>query len=210
MARNPIEIEMRGLQTPRERVWASILALRAGFSIGTVQDACSPMVPYKCVGDYFSDLLAAGYIKRVRKGSHIPGRTGVVKTQDQYDLVKEQFEAPRLKDGRPVTKGEGVLAMWRVMKVLQKNFSAKEVQQNASQNGVVVELKSAQMYIGALAQAGYLKQLPSARYEARYTLVRNTGPKPPAITRHKCVFDRNTGEFAYLETAQEVCDAAAD
>lgn len=206
MARSPIEIEVKGLQTPRERVWASILALRTGFSTVTVQDGCKPMVPYKCVDDYFRDLVAAGYIRRAAKGSHIPGRTGVVKTPDQYELVKSPFEAPRLKNGKPVTKGDGVLAMWRVMKVLQKNFSAREVQQSASQNGVVVSLVSARMYVQALAQTGYLKPLPS-KGEHRYMLVRNTGPKPPAITRQRCVFDRNTGEFASLENAQEVCDA---
>lgn len=204
--RRPIEQEIRGLQTPRERIWAAIRGLKKGFTHMSVQDACNPLVPLTCVEDYFKDLEKARYIKRTAAGRVTRGSQRVA---DEYELVKDQFEAPRLSDGKPVTQGLGVLAMWRAIKVLQKGFDYQDVAKAASQGSFQVKPQAAKTYVNLLARAGYFRVLQAAKpgTPARYALVRNTGPHAPAITRRKCVFDRNTGEFAELETAQEVCDA---
>lgn len=208
--RAPIDKEVRALQTPRERVWAAIRKLRKGFTIMSVQDHCAPMVTLTCVDDYFEDLAAAGFIQRVKRGAKVPGR----QQPDVYDLVREQFEAPRLSGGKPVTQGLGVLAMWRAMKVLQKGFDYRDIAAAASMDGFEVKVQAAKSYVLLLARAGYFRELQPAKRKpgtpARYALARNTGPHAPAITRRKCVFDRNTGEFSELETAQEVCDALAE
>lgn len=203
--RRPIEQEVKGLQTPRERVWSAIRSLKKGFTAMTVQDHCNPMVLLSCVDDYLEDLALAGVIRCVRKGVRVPGR----QQPDVYDLVKDQFDAPRLKNGKPVTQGLGVLAMWRAIKVLQKGFDYHEVARAASTDGFEVKPQTAKSYVAVLARAGYFRVIRPAKpgTPARYALARNTGPHAPAITRRKCVFDRNTGEFAELETAQEVCDA---
>lgn len=211
--RKPIEAEVRGLQTPRERIWAAIRSMRAfsnaPFTQCQVQDACHPMVLLSAVDDYFEDLERAGFIQRAGKGKPIKGMPRHVTTGIEYRLVKDQFEAPRLSGGKPVTQGMGTLAMWRAMKVMQKGFDHNEVAKAASQDGFVVKAGTAKTYVLALARAGYFQQLKPARpgTPARYRLVNNTGPHAPAITRRKCIFDRNTGTFAELETAQEVCDA---
>lgn len=203
--RRPIEREVRGLQTPRERVWAAIRSLRKGFTHLTAQDHCAPMVLLTCVEDYFEELEKAGYIKRVAKGRSVNGGQ---READRYDLVKDQFEAPRLSGGKPVTQGLGVLAMWRAIKVLQRGFDYQDVAKAASQDAFEVKPQAAKAYVNALARAGYFRELRASKpgTPARYALARNTGPHAPAITRRKCVFDRNTGQFAELETAQEVCD----
>jgi hypothetical protein len=207
--RKPIEHEVRGLRTPRERVWAAIRALKKGFTTLTVQDACKPMVLLTCVEDYFDELEAAGYIKRVGPGDRVAGRAPCIIDGRKFDLVKNQFDAPRLnKGGKAVTQGTGVLAMWRAMKVMQRGFDHNDVAKAASQDGFVVKVATAKTYLLALARAGYFQQLKPAKpgTPARYRLLKNTGPHAPAITRRKCVFDRNTGTFAELETPQEVCD----
>lgn len=207
--RKPIEHEVRGLRTPRERVWAAIRTLKKGFTVLTVQDACAPMVLLSCVEDYFGELEAAGFIKKTGPGDRVAGRAPCVTKGRKFDLVRDQYDAPRLNNGgKAVTQGAGVLAMWRAMKVLQKGFDHNEVAQAASQDGFVVKVSTAKTYLHALARAGYFQELKPARAgtPARYRLARNTGPHAPAITRRKCVFDRNTGAFAELESAQEVCD----
>lgn len=210
--RKPIEREMRSLQTPRDRVWAAIRALRAisnkPFTQVTVQDHCNPMVLLSAVDDYFEDLERAGFIARVAPGKPIKGMPRHVTTGIEYRLVKDQFEAPRVSNGAAVTMGMGVLAMWRAMKVMQKGFDHNDVAQAASQDGFIVKGATAKTYVNALARAGYFQELKPARpgTPARYRLARNTGPHAPAITRRKCVFDRNTGTFAELESVQEVCD----
>jgi hypothetical protein len=212
--RKSIEVEVRGLMTPRERIWAAVLsfgrvpATGKPFTQGQAQDRCNPMVPISAVDDYFEDLERGGYIARVSAGKPIKGMPAHVTSGIEYRLVKEQYEAPRLAAGRTVTMGIGVLAMWRAMKVLQKGFDHHEIARAASQEGLVVKTSAAKAYVNALARAGYFQVLRAGKpgTATRYRLAKNTGPHAPAITRRKCVFDRNIGSFVELETAQEVCD----
>jgi len=208
--RKPIEQEVRGLQTPRERIWAAIRVMKKGFTRQTVQDRCEPMVPFTAVHDYFDALVAAGFIVKAGGGDRRAGsRSPAIRAELQYDLVKDQFDAPRLDAaGKSVTQGIATLAMWRAMKVL-KAFDYKDVAAAASANGLEVKPLTAKTYVVLLARAGYFQTLKEAKpgTPARYRLAKNTGPHAPAITRRKCVFDRNTAQFAELETAQEVCDA---
>ncbi len=208
MPRKPIEVELKGLQTPRERVWSAVRKLKGGeFSLWDAQEACEPMVDFATAETYFQELEQAGYLKRVSGGAIVPKR-GAQRSRPMFVLAKEQFEAPRLTDGKAVTQGLGVLAMWRGMRIA-KTFSHHDIAAAASQGGMVVKLQTAKSYVLALAQAGYLTVVKPGRpaHATVYRLTRNTGPHAPAVTRRKCVFDRNTGTFAELETAQEVCDA---
>lgn len=208
MSRSPIEKERRGLQTPRERMWGAMLKLRKGFTTWSVQDATSPVVGFDATKDYLRELEAAGFVRQTGGGEILPGQ-GARRSRPTFDLIKAPAIAPQLSGGKKVTQGTGVLAMWRAMKVLSKGFDATELARAASIEGVLVVPRiTADSYAHALAKAGYLRPLapPKTGTATRWRLVRNTGAHAPAVTRRKCVFDRNTGEFAELETAQEVCD----
>ncbi|WP_454908408.1 hypothetical protein [Variovorax gossypii] len=205
--RKPIEYERRGMQMPRERMWDAILKLRKGFTAWDVQDATQPVVGFDATRDYFVELETAGYIKRTG-GGELTGH-GARRTRPTFDLVKVSNTAPQLSRGKKVTQGTGVLAMWRAMKILRKGFSAQDLANAASIDGVfTVPRITADSYAHALAKAGYLAPLakPKTGVATRWRLVRDSGPHAPAITKRKGVFDRNTGTFAELETAQEVCD----
>lgn len=211
MSRKPINVELRGLKTPRERVWEAMLKLCPqanagdGFDKTKVQDHCDPMVSWTLVDDYFDDLEKAGFLKRV-------GGTGVSKgvmgKPIQFVLTKRQGEAPRIsRKGASVSQGSGQEAMWRAMKVLP-TFDYTDIAKAATLGTLVVTPQTAKAYVVHMARAGYLGTVRPAKpgTPARHRLEKNTGPHAPAITRRKVVFDRNTGEFANLQTAQEVCD----
>jgi hypothetical protein len=209
MSRKPIKLELRGLKTPRERVWAAIMVLavtdKSGFDRMTIQDLCVPMVGLSVVEDYTEDLVDAGYLERVPGTG---GRRGVLQTPLQLRLLKPQSDAPRVcRAGKKVTQGSGTEAMWRAMKVLP-SFDYVDIAKAATLGTVVVNPQTAKTYVLQLAKAGYLSTLRAGKpgTPARYRLDRNTGPAAPAITRKKVVFDRNTGESVSLQTPQEVCD----
>lgn len=210
MSRRPINVELRGLQTPRERVWAAIMLLHgstfsSGFSLETIQDNCNPMVSLSLVDDYVEDLVKGGYLKKVPGTG---GRKGVLQQPMLFTVAKPQGTAPRVTvNGAKVSQGSGAEAMWRAMKVLSV-FDYKDIARAATLGELVVSPATAKTYVAHLARAGYLGTMKPARpgTPARHRLDKNTGPQAPAITRMKVVFDRNTGEFANLQTAQEVTD----
>ena len=211
MSRRPINLELRGLETPRERVWAAITRLHQsklfpeGYSLETIQDHCEPMVGLTMVDDYVECLVKGGYLTKVPGTG---GRKGVLQQPMLYTLAKPHGVAPRLDyAGKKVSMGNGNQAMWQAMKVLG-SFDYKDIAKAATLNELVVSPGTAKSYVAHLARAGYLATLRPAKpgTPARHRLDKNTGPHAPAITRMKVVFDRNTGEFANLQTAQEVTD----
>lgn len=206
MARKPIDLEFRGLRTPRERVWAAVLAAPARFTPMQVQDLCNPMVQLEALKDYLDGLANAGYL--VRAGGGQPMKKGRGLTEIEYQVVKRPAEAPRVtRQGQPVTQGTATLSMWRAMKVL-KVFDWHELAVAATLNTCIVKPATAKAYCKLLTQAGYLQVVRAGKpgMAAKLRLAKNTGPHAPAITRRKVVFDRNVGSFVDLETAQEVCD----
>lgn len=209
MSRKPINIELRGLKTPRERVWEAMLSLDKDgmeFDKTGVQDRCNPMVSWTLVDDYFDDLEKAGYLKRVEGSGQ---KKGVLQTALRFTLARRRpGDAPRVSvTGEKVTQGGGTEAMWRAMKVLP-SFDYTDIAKAATLGTLVVKPQTAKSYVVHLARAGYLVTLRPAKpgTPARHRLDKNTGMHAPAITRMKVVFDRNTGTFAHLQTAQEVCD----
>lgn len=211
MSRKPIQLEIKGLKTPRERVWEAMLKLSAAPHTGSfdktkVQDYCEPMVSWTSVDDYFDDLEAAGYLVRVGGTSPIRGQMG---TPIQFKLTKKPGEAPRVsrRKGTKVIQGSGNDAMWRAMKVLP-TFDYLDITRAATMGSLVVKPQTAKSYVLLLAQAGYLTTVKASRpgVPGRFRLTRNTGMHAPAITRMKVVFDRNVGDFVSLQTPQEVCD----
>jgi len=205
MARRPIEHEVAGLQTPRERVWRAIRKLRT-FTLVQLQDATIPLVPFLACESYVHWLVTAGYLG-TSEAHRTKGGDGKYSEQT-YRLLKDAFEAPRVtRAGEPVSQGMATLAMWRAMKALRE-FDWHDVRRAASTPTFQVAPHTASTYVRLLARAGYFRELRAAKpgQAGRYRLVRDTGAHAPAITRRKTVFDRNTGEFPWQETAQEVCD----
>ena len=203
MARKPIELELAGLRTPRERMWAAMKTL-VEFNATEIEDRAHP-ITRNSVCEYIGGLVEAGYVKQLvangqRDGSHKFAAA-------RYKVLKMAAITPTF--GKAAQPNIGVLAMWRAMKI-RRVFDAQQIASDASQGGVNCELGTAKTYCKRLCAAGYLtvqRKPHTSGGLTGYRLAKDTGPLPPAITRTKVVFDRNTGEMTPIQTAQEVCDA---
>lgn len=201
-------LQPTGTLTPRERVWQSVrsFGMAKTFTALQVEDGCSPTVRYERVSDYLRALHQAGYLQLVERVQD--KSAGNRFATPVYKTIKTDFEAPRVTgDGKQAMQGLGRLAMWRAMRSI-KRFDFRDIARAASHPEMTVSETTARLYIYALHQAGYLKQLrvPTRQLPGLYTLVRYTGRNAPALTRRKVVVDRNTGEFPWQETTQEVVD----
>jgi hypothetical protein len=205
-------LQPTGMLTPRERVWQSVrsFGMTKTFTTLQVEDGCSPPVRYDVVSQYLRELQKAGYLQLVERvqdksaGNRFPAPV--------YKTIKTDFEAPRVTlGGKQALQGLGRLAMWRAMRSI-KRFDFRDIARAASHPEVTVSETTARLYIYALHTAGYLTQLraPTRQLPGLYTLTRYTGRHAPALTRRKVVVDRNTGEFPWQETAQEVVDGLDD
>jgi hypothetical protein len=204
--RKGIHLEIKGLQTPRERLWDAVLALKK-FTGTQLQDKALPLVQMRTMQIHLNAWVLSGHL--VRLNSKYPGDARLQNVV--FKLVKPQGTAPRVnRKGEPVTQGGGNDAMWRAMKVMP-SFDYNDLAKAATLGDIVVATNTAQRYINHLARAGYLGFSPhKPGVRTRYQLINNTGMHAPAVTSLKTVFDRNTGTFSHLQTAQEVCDAQAE
>lgn len=197
MARQPIQIERTGQRTPRERLWAAMLK-HGRFQAVQLHETAWPATP-RTVQSYIECLSAGGYIAALNDDQAKYRR---------WEVIKRQARAPMLdRQGQEVKPALGTLAMWRAMKV-RKVFDAAQIATDATQGGVTCSLSTAKAYATVLLRCGYLRVDAKAKPGtlARLRLIKDTGPLPPAVTRAKALFDRNTGELLLAQTAQEVGD----
>lgn len=202
--RKPIEIERAGMKTQRDRMWEAIRRLRT-FTLSSLQDAVKPVVPMPTVEQYVRSLKLASYLRY----EDPPAYRGGPRVAGRFTMIKDSLEAPAVtREGKPVTRGIGMLAMWRAMQTLRE-FDFNDIARAASLGDFKVRPSTAREYIAALEKAGYFLTIRGARagLAGRYRLKRDTGALPPALTARNCVFDRNLGKFTWEASAQEVADA---
>lgn len=210
MARKPVSTYAAG-NGPRQRIWNAIrLTHKLGHEpftelhIWKNTDGCEIDVELSAVRDYRRCLVAAGILEQVDKPT---GRY----VEATYRLVKDEgLEAPRVrKDGTRVTQGLAQEQMWRTLRVAKGDINGRELAAHASTSTIPVAESAARDYLKHLNVAGYLvvtresSAKGSANTQARYRLVRNTGPKPPMVQRTDAVFDPNLGEVVWVRPVNE-------
>ncbi len=209
MARAPITQTTRELLTPRERIWRAARSLRT-FTLNELDQATAPPVGRAGLESYVQALVHGGYLKHLKPlGRQRPDTAKFL--SPEFVLLRDcGVNAPRLtRSGKPA-KYDAVGAMWAAMRTL-KQFNYKDIALAASTTEQQVNLQTAKSYVNLLAKANYFRQVkaPALGQHAQpavYALLRNTGPKAPAITRVKAVFDRNEGQLIVVADAQEVAD----
>lgn len=90
--------------------------------------------------------------------------------------------------------------MWRSVRML-KSFTPTDVVAHSNTPETEVTQPDAMAYCQMLMRAGYLraeKKAQPGRREARYRLIRDTGPRPPREKRVRGVYDDNLSEFTHL------------
>lgn len=206
MARKPIELELVGLRTPRERMWAAMKTL-VEFNASEIEDRSHP-ITRNSVCEYITGLVEAGFVEQLLSNGQRGGSNKFAAAR--YKVIKFAAITPTLgRGGVTSSPNIGQLAMWRAMKV-RKVFDACQIATDASQGDTTVSLGTAKTYFKRLHAAGYLSVHKAAHNGGGltvYRLAKDTGPLPPAITRAQIVFDRNSGDMTPIQTAQEVCDA---
>jgi len=187
-----VELAATGKSYGRQAMWEAMRRLKQFTlaDLGVEWDRDS-------LREYVWRLEAGGFLKQ--EGEKAPFKPNV------YLLVRDVgLEAPRLqKDGSVSLMGQGREHMWRAMKMLP-SFNVVDLAISASTEDVQVAENEARDYVKHLERAKYLVIVKPATptSKAVYRLARNTGPKPPMVTRAKIVFDPNLGKIAWVEQVE--------
>lgn len=204
MARKPVHVEFKGGKPPRQRVWEAIRASRQHFTQVSIAEAVCGLEDV--VKSYITSLLRAKFIEVVSEE-----KVGNFAVRRAYRLVRDNgVEAPRIdKQGRLLTYGLGNEAMWGTLRrmFVQQDFNYRELAAFASTEDHPVSDATARSYVGALADAGYLRCTAEAvrggrlQRPARYKLIaaRVTGPRSPILKSTHVLYDPNVARVVWME-----------
>lgn len=200
MTRKPINLELSGGKSRRQRIWDLIRSTNGkNFDISEVTP-CD--VAVKTARDYLTGLVNAGYLSSEKNTS---------RHRFIYLLKNDTgIEAPRVtKQGGKVTQGQGNEALWGAMQALG-SFNTRVLGEMAG----VVE-PTVKRYCTMLHNAGYLsvdrqgKGTGGGGIATQYRLLasRVKGPRPPMITRLKAVYDPNIHEIVWQQNVDHAIEA---
>ncbi|MGV6840007.1 MAG: hypothetical protein ACWA40_07405 [Planktomarina sp.] len=192
MSRKPID-QSTGAAGGQDGVWAHIRRVKV-FTVTDIHNATG--IPRKTISDYIKRLIAGGVVQTHGNGGDV----------DRFELVRDMgVHTPRFRpNGEPVTQGMGTQNMWRAMRMMAE-FSPCDIAAHSSTDTVKVSEATAKTYCSHLLRSGYLRVLVKAipgKRQARYRLIKDTGPLPPKVQRVKRVFDQNSGQVMHVEGAR--------
>ncbi len=198
--RKPVDLEMIGGKSKRQRLWMAIRARRDGFTLLDI--ACVTDIDTAATRSYLQSLERGGFTEQCNV-------TRVVGEEKCYRLLKDNgLEAPRLTiDGKPVLQGRAQEQMWRTMRILGGDFNYQKLAELASTGEVTVAPLAARDYLKHLAHAGYVTVVSKGKGRGaggtpscyRFNHSSYTGPRPPMIQRTKSVYDPNVGKVVWQE-----------
>lgn len=203
MGRNPITEEIRGGQSPRQRIWAQIRKHSQGFTQEKLSELSK--TNKSVVQDYVKVLVKAGFI--VVTDTENVGR---ICRRNTYKLIRDYgIEAPQInRKGELVERATVNEAMWGTLRrVLKgKEFNRKELAIFASTEAQKISQETANTYIYYLVAAGYLTCVAEAVRGKKHALAKyvfkanmDTGPRAPMIQRTKQVYDPNKNKVMFVE-----------
>lgn len=208
MARKAVHLQPAGSLTPRDRIWTEIRRQKE-FSFESIED--KTCVCEDTIRSYVGCLVNAGILECVVEGGNQGGRTARY-TQSRWRLVQDSgVSTPRFRpDGKPVTQGSAQQNMWRSLRMLDGNFTWKDLVLIASTEEAPIAASSAKTYLKFLTLAGYVRTTApgSKKGLARHRFIASkyTGPKAPMVQRIKHVWDPNLGKVVWSPKPEEVAD----
>lgn len=201
MARKPIQTELAGGKSQRQRIWDLIRKMKNGFD---QRDVTPGGVPNDTARDYLRGLANGGFLTVT-----LQGKAPVAKSI--YKLARDiGAEAPRVnRKGEVVTQGQGNEAIWGAMQALG-SFSPRVL---AEMSGAPEQ--TVKTYCKMLERADYLtverqgKGTGRGGIQTQYRLLKSrvSGPRPPMITRLKAVYDPNIHEIVWQQNADDALEA---
>lgn len=184
--------------TGRQAQWLSMRKLNK-FTIEEVAKASGQK--YDTCRTYIESLIKAGFLENSNKVGLFKHAIFVIKKDNGY-------HAPRVnRKGEIVEQGSKQQAMWLGMRSM-KTFTVPEMLKELISAGVQSTEFTIKDYCNTLVKAGYLalKKKGNSHYPTIYSLVRNTGPKPPMVQRSKQVYDPNTFKVVWRQDADSICN----
>lgn len=201
MSRKPIQTELSGGKSQRQRIWEEIR--NKGGQDFDVADVTPGDVSLATSRYYIRSLSRAGYLSEMTQAT---GRN----VRDTWSLIRNVgAEAPRVrKNGDVVTQGNGNEAIWGAMIAL-KTFNVRILAEMAG-----IKESTTKAYCTTLALAGYLaidrvgKGMGRGGILTTYRLLtsRIQGPRPPMITRLKAVYDPNIHQIVWQQNADHAIE----
>ncbi len=203
MGRNPITEEIRGGQSPRQRIWAQIRKYSQSFTQAQLSELSK--TNESIVKDYVKVLVKAGFIAVIDTEN-----VGRICKRNIYSLIRDYgIEAPQInKKGELVERATVNEAMWgTIRRVLKgKQFNHQELATFASTETQTISQETAKTYIYYLTAAGYLNCVAEAVRGKKHALAKyvfkanmDTGPRAPMIQRTKQVYDPNKNKVMFVE-----------
>lgn len=197
MTRKPIPLEIV-LPSGPAHYWAAMKkAGKKGFTVRAIALA-SDGVAYETVKRYVWFCLKAGHVVRI--GEKLDGYA----TQAVYAVKNGLTKAPIERKGEKRLTARQ--AMWNAMRSLAQ-FTVAELRAAAETEERAISLRTAELYVQKLAQAGALIVLdaparasgktkggtPKGATPGRYRLkpAANTGPQAPVLCKADFIFDMN-------------------
>lgn len=210
MPRKPAPLELAGGKGLRQRLWDRIRAAGEPFCVADLLHGGEDEATAR---EYITGLFHGGYLD-LRRAAVVRGpadRRGPA----LYSLARDVgAEAPRVRrDGTPVTQGLAQEQMWRTLRLLKGDINARELAAHASTPAVPVSPVAAGDYLRHLYRALYVvrtgmgKGTGSGGIQARYRILRDTGPRPPMVCRAHCIYDPNLGRVTWTDESIDEEDA---
>lgn len=168
----------------QRKIW-DFIRTRRRFTRADVKAACA--VTDWQLDNYIQLLKLEGVINQIGREDHC-------KVWTVHDVTAATELAARQRD-----TSEG--AMWRAMRQLVV-FSPADIEAALAGTPNAISERDARTYCGVLVKANYLRVEVKARpgeRQARYRLVRNTGPQPPVQRRIAVVVDGNTEQPVWMQ-----------
>lgn len=203
MARKPINLELVGGKSQRQRIWD--LIRKQGGKPFAQKEVSPGGIPDDTVRDFLRNLKSAGIVSMVVQGKP-PRAINIWKLERDAGA-----EAPRVsKDGAVVTQGQGNEAIWGAMQAIG-SFTPRVLAGMAG-----VKENTVKSYCLALKNAGYLTVERESKtggrggIQAQYRLLKSKvhGPRPPMITKLKAVYDPNINEVVWMSSAEDALEEA--
>lgn len=202
--RKPLVIELAAPSGP-EHYWAAIRKRRKGFTVSDIWLEADG-VSRETVKRYVWHLARAGFVQATAEKRRDGYATAAV-----YRLIRDQRNAP-IENKTPKLSARE--AMWIAIRTLAQ-FSPRELCAAASTDERRVSLRSADLYVQRLVQAGVLqvlspperakgKGLPAKSGIYRLKPSANSGPRAPKLMNAGFVFDMNKRQVVGKPTLVEV------
>lgn len=186
---------------PMDLIWAAIREIgnEGAFSLAEIMVLSTASRAGGADTTPLLEATVAAYCAALEKGGFIAATTSPHPLAARhrclrcYQLIRDVgVEAPHVgADGKPTADNAARTQLWRAMRMHKGEFTRADLAAVCPD----ATDEQAKFLCAQLERAGYLRASGKKRHVFnRYTMMRDSGPRPPIIGRDLSMIDGNTGE----------------